>query len=131
MGFEGVCSDDEENSDEFASWNGSETDEDEDGNPLPKRSCKNPKTKSWIRAVDLGTPNFCVGQAFANSEELKEVVSEYCVVFRRGLWFQKNNKTKIEANVSGGASFGFMLQESTRMIPPCTLRLLGKLISVM
>ncbi|KAK9921892.1 hypothetical protein M0R45_030385 [Rubus argutus] len=105
MGYNGVCSDDEDNSDEFASWDGSETEEDEDGNPLPKRLCKNPKTKSWNRAVDLGTPNFCVGQAFANSEELKEAVREYCIVFQRGLWFQKNNKKKIEVKCQWGCPF--------------------------
>ncbi|XP_024198879.2 uncharacterized protein LOC112202183 [Rosa chinensis] len=104
-GFMGVCSDDEDNSDEFASWDGSETEEDEDGNPLPKISSKNPKTKAWNRAVDLGTPNFCVGQAFANSEVLKEAVREYCIVYQRGLWFQKNSKIKIEVRCQWGCPF--------------------------
>ncbi|XP_024191833.2 uncharacterized protein LOC112195847 [Rosa chinensis] len=105
MGFMGVCSDDEDNSDEFASWDGSETEEGEDGNPLPKISSKNPKTKAWNRAVDLDTPNFCVGQAFTNSEVLKEAVREYCIVYQRGLWFQKNSKIKIEVRCQWGCPF--------------------------
>lgn len=46
MRFKGVCSDDGGDTDKLESLKGSETEEDEDGNPLPKKSSKGVKIKA-------------------------------------------------------------------------------------
>ncbi|KAK9922553.1 hypothetical protein M0R45_031014 [Rubus argutus] len=96
MGFRGECSDDGGDSEELVSLCGSETEKDEDGNQLPKRSRKEVNYKPWIRSVDLKNPRFVVGQAFQNSEVLKEVVREFSLKHQLGLWFGKNCREKIE-----------------------------------
>lgn len=50
MGFKGLISDDEDNTDELESLSGSETEEDEQGNPIPKRERRGPKCKAWNRS---------------------------------------------------------------------------------
>ncbi|KAK9922476.1 hypothetical protein M0R45_030938 [Rubus argutus] len=85
MGFAGVGSDDGGDTDDLESLNGSETEEDEDYNPLPKKSSKGVNVKAWRRSVDLKNPIFAVGQAFLNAEVLKEAVRKFAIKNQLGL----------------------------------------------
>ncbi|KAL6219911.1 hypothetical protein ACLB2K_007669 [Fragaria x ananassa] len=106
MGFKGDCSDDGvETDEEIGSFNGSETEEDEEGNPLLIPSWRGIKLKSWRRRVDLKNPTFVVGLCFPNVDQLKEAIREYELVNKRGTWFQKNNKNKIEVKCLWGCNF--------------------------
>ncbi|KAK9921621.1 hypothetical protein M0R45_030125 [Rubus argutus] len=105
MGFKGVISDDNEPEDDLESWDGSETEEDEQGNPLPKSQPRRLKVKSWNSAVDLKNPKFCISQAFANSEVLKEAVREFALQNQLGLWFSKNSPKKIQVKCQVGCLF--------------------------
>ncbi|KAK9921819.1 hypothetical protein M0R45_030315 [Rubus argutus] len=105
MGFKGECSDNGGDSDELDSLCGSDTEEDEDRNPLPKRSRKEVNVKAWNRSVDLKNPRFVVGQAFEDSEILKEGVREFALKNQLGLWFGKNCKEKIEVRCQLGCPF--------------------------
>ncbi|XP_040368611.1 uncharacterized protein LOC121050997 [Rosa chinensis] len=105
MGFGGECSDDGGGTDELESLNSSGSEEDEEGNPLPFPTWRGIKLKSWNRRVDLKNPKFVVGHVFANFEVLKEAIRECGLVTRRGLWFQKNSKNKIEVKCQLGCPF--------------------------
>ncbi|XP_061999337.1 uncharacterized protein LOC133716677 [Rosa rugosa] len=106
MRFRGDCSDDGvETDEELASLKGSETEEDEDGNPLPIAAWRGIKLKSWNRRVDLKNPRFVVGLCFPNSKQLKEAIREYGLVSTRGIWFQKNTAKKIEVKCQWGCDF--------------------------
>lgn len=98
MGFRGYCSDEAGDSDELQDLNGSETEEDENGNPLPKKLKKGVKIIPWIRSVDLKNPKFKLGHAFPNSKYLKEGVREYGIKNQLGLWFKKNSKNKVQVS---------------------------------
>ncbi|KAK9912567.1 hypothetical protein M0R45_036427 [Rubus argutus] len=75
MGFRGECSDDGGDLEELVSLCGSETEEDEDGNQLPKR---------FMKEVKL----------FQDSEILKEAAREFSLKQQLGLWFGKNCREK-------------------------------------
>ena len=76
MGYDGNCSDDADDSDELESLSGSGTEEDDEGNVLPKRDKNKVKTRPWIRSVDLRNPKFKLGITFSNHEQLKEAARE-------------------------------------------------------
>ncbi|XP_024190681.1 uncharacterized protein LOC112194693 [Rosa chinensis] len=69
MGFRGQCSDEGgETEEDLGSLQGSEIEEDEEGNPLQIPTWRGIKLKSWNRRVDLKNPKFVLGHVFANNE---------------------------------------------------------------
>ncbi|XP_062007943.1 uncharacterized protein LOC133724968 [Rosa rugosa] len=121
MGFRGQCSDEGGETDEdLGSLQGSETEEDEEGNPLQIPTWRGIKLKSWNRRVDLKNPTFVVGHVFANNEVLKEAIRECGLVTRRGLWFQKNSKQKIEVKCQLGCPF-WLYASNIAELGPSTL----------
>ncbi|KAL6189221.1 hypothetical protein ACLB2K_040610 [Fragaria x ananassa] len=76
MRYGGNCSDDADDFDELESLSGNGTEEDDEGNVLPKRDKNKVKTRPWIRSVDLRNPKFKLGITFSNHEQLKEAVRE-------------------------------------------------------
>ncbi|XP_062010891.1 uncharacterized protein LOC133727313 [Rosa rugosa] len=105
MGFTGYCSEEAVDSDDLQSLSGSESEEDGDGNPIPKRRKKGLRVRPWIRLVDLKNPKFRLGLAFPNSAQLKEAVRECAIRNQLGLWFEKNSKKKIEVNCQSDCPF--------------------------
>ncbi|XP_061988909.1 uncharacterized protein LOC133707368 [Rosa rugosa] len=125
MGFRGYCSDEAADSDELESLSGSDTEEDEDGNPLPKKLNKGVKIRPWIRSVDLKNPKFRLGLAFPNSEQFKEAVRECAIRNQIGLWFEKNSKHKVEVNCQWDCPFRLYASTSKGEGPTLIIRTLN------
>ncbi|KAL6146264.1 hypothetical protein ACLB2K_056947 [Fragaria x ananassa] len=81
MGYDGYCSEEHVGSDELESLSGSDTEEDEYGNPIRKKTLKfgGVKVKPWIRSVDINNPQFRLCLAFPNDEQCKEALREYAI----------------------------------------------------
>ncbi|XP_062015494.1 uncharacterized protein LOC133732053 [Rosa rugosa] len=125
MGYGGYCSDDHGDSDDLESIEGSETEEDEDGNSLPNKINKGVKIRPWIRSVDLRNPKFRLGLTFPNSEQLKEAVRECAIRNQLGLWFENNSKHKIEVNCQWDCPFRLYASTSKGEGPTLIIRTLN------
>ncbi|XP_061993276.1 uncharacterized protein LOC133711125 [Rosa rugosa] len=74
MGYRGYYSNDHGDSDNLESLDGSETEEDEDGNPLPKKINKGVKIEPWIRSVDLRNPKLGWGWLSHTQSNLRRLL---------------------------------------------------------
>ncbi|KAL6138944.1 hypothetical protein ACLB2K_064222 [Fragaria x ananassa] len=85
----------------------SNTEEDEYGNPIRKKTLKfgGVKVKPWIRSVDINNPQFSLCLAFPNDEQCKEALREYAIRNQVGLWFEKNETKKILVKCQRGCPF--------------------------
>lgn len=98
MGFAGDISDDVKGSEEdITSCEGSETEEDENGNRIPGRSKRARKFKQFNKEVDMKNPSFVIGMQFPDSNTLKKAVREYSIVNRKKIWFELNRQDKVQA----------------------------------
>ena len=94
MGYGGEISDDYKGSDEdLTSIEGSETEEDENGNKVPIKRKGERKFKQFHPEVDMKNPVM----KFANSRVLKKAIREYAIINRKRLWIELNRKEKIQA----------------------------------
>ncbi|KAL6177755.1 hypothetical protein ACLB2K_049277 [Fragaria x ananassa] len=106
MRYEIYCLDDVCNSDELESLAGSETEEDEEGNPIkmPTRLGKM-KLYPYIRFVEIKNLSFRLWLLFPNIEQLRETVRQCAIRNQIGMWFEKNTKKKMQVKCQWGCPF--------------------------
>ena len=118
MGYAGYCSDEVCNSDGLESLAGSETEEDEEGNPIkmPTRLGKM-KLYPYIRSVEIKNPSFRLGLLFPNVEQLREAVRECAIRNQIGMWFEKNTKKKMQVKCQWDCPF-YMYASNVKRFGP-------------